>query len=221
MQHEPVVYVVDDDQGVRSSLQALVHSVGFKARGYDSAQAFLDEYDGASPGVIVLDVRMRGLSGLDLQEELLRRNTRLPVIIVTGHGDVPMAVRAMRAGALDFIEKPYRDQELLDRIQQGIEDDLARRRETAVRRAVGDRLEKLTPRERDVLDLVMQGKINKEIAATLGISLRAVESHRARVMERIEAGSVAELVQLVMLADPAFAKRLIESRLPGAVAREA
>ncbi len=213
MDMEPVIYVVDDDQAVRSSLQALVQSVGFKSRVYNSAQSFLDDYDGVSPGCVVLDVRMRGISGLDLQEELANKGITLPIIIVTGHGDIPMAVRAMRAGALDFIEKPYRDQELLDRIQQGIEADVRHRKDAAARTIIQERLDNLTAREQDVLNLVMRGMINKQIASELGISLRAVESHRARVMERMQAGSVAELVQMVVIAQPEFAKRILEEKL--------
>ena len=197
---EPVVFVVDDDEAVRTSLKALVESVGFRSEAYDSAQAFLAAYNAEQPGCLVLDVRMRGMSGLELQEELLKRNISLPIIIVTGHGDIPMAVRAMRAGAVDFIEKPYRDQALLDRIQQAIDRDHTVRAEHQERRSIQERLGQLTPRERDVLDLVMSGKINKQIAADLGVSLRAVESHRAKVMERMGAGSVAELVQMVMKA---------------------
>lgn len=196
----PTVFVVDDDQAVRESLQMLAESVGYPSVGFASATEFLQAYDPTRPGCLVLDVRMRGMSGLELQDELVRRGITLPVIVVTGHGDIPMAVRAMRAGAVDFIEKPYRDQLLLDRIQQAVELDARTRKRIAEKAEIESRLERLTPRERQVLELVVGGRANKEIASDLGISLRAVESHRARVMERMEAGSVAELVQMVMVA---------------------
>jgi two-component system response regulator FixJ len=200
MPGEPTVFVVDNDEAVRDSMQALAESVGYPVAGFASAQEFLDAYDPARPGCLVLDIRMRGMSGLELQDELLRRAITLPVIIVTGHGDIPMAVRAMRTGAVDFIEKPFRDQLLLDRIQQAIELDQRRRREAEERTEIQQRMERLTPREREVLEPILGGKTNKEIAHQLGVSLRAVESHRARVMERMQANSVAELVQMVLTA---------------------
>ncbi len=200
MTRDPIVFVVDDDQAVRDSLQVLAESVGYPVMGFESAQAFLDAYDPSWPGCLVLDVRMRGMSGLELQEELLRREIPLPIIMVTGHGDIPMAVRAMRSGAVDFVEKPYRDQVLLDRIQQAIELDTQRRGVQQQRTVIEERMQRLTPREKEVLELVVAGKTNKETASQLGVSLRAVESHRARVMERMEANSVAELVQMVIVA---------------------
>ncbi len=203
MNPEPTIFVVDDDQAARSSLKALAESVGYAAECFDSAQAFLEAYDADRPGCVVLDVRMRGMSGLELQDDLATRGVGIPIIFVTGHGDIPMAVRAMRCGAMDFIEKPYRDQVLLDRIQQAIERDASARQREAVRSSIQQRLETLTPRESEVLDKVLEGKTNKEIAADLGISVRAVESHRARVMERTEADSVAELVRMVLTVRPA------------------
>lgn len=198
MSSEPTVFVVDDDEAVRSSLHFLAQSVGYPVETFASAQDFLNAYDPQRPGCIILDIRMRGMSGLDLQQELIDRSVSLPVIIVTGHGDIPMAVRAMRAGAVDFLEKPYRDQVLLDRIQQAIEMDTGRRASESCRHEIRSRLERLTPRENEVLALVLDGHTNKEIANQLGISVRAVESHRARVMSRMEAESVAGLVRMVL-----------------------
>ncbi len=193
------VFVVDDDEAVRESLRMLVESVGYPVMGFESATAFLEAYEEDWRGCLVLDVRMRGMSGMELQQELLRRNIALPIIMVTGHGDIPMAVRAMQAGAVDFIEKPYRDQVLLDRIQQAIELSTRQRKLQEKQDAVRDRLERLSPREHEVLDLVVAGRTNKEAAAQLGISVRAIESHRARVMERMGADSVAQLVQMIVV----------------------
>lgn len=194
----PTVYIVDDDEAVRFSLKLLAESVGYKAAAFGSAGAFLDTYDPEQPGCLVLDVRMRGMSGLDLQDELNRRGIILPVIVVSGHGDIPMAVRAMRNGALDFIEKPFRDQTLLDRIQQAIEIDEHRRAAHREQTKIQRRLTRLTPRESEVLELVVAGKTNKEIANQFGVSVRAVESHRARVMERMGADGLADLVRKVL-----------------------
>ena len=198
MQSEPTVFVVDDDEAVRQSLQLLAESVGYPVRAFGSAAEFLESYRPDQPGCLVLDIRMRGMSGLELQDWLAAQGLSLPIIFVTGHGDIPMAVQAMRAGAVDFIEKPYRDQELLDRIQQAIELDEQRRQQDHRRQQVSDRLDLLTPREREVMEHVVAGETNKQIAGALGISLRAVEAHRARVMERMAASSVAQLVQMVM-----------------------
>jgi RNA polymerase sigma factor (sigma-70 family) len=196
---EPTVFIVDDDEAVRQSLQMLAESVGYPTRTFAAAQDFLAAYDPGQRGCLVLDVRMRGMSGLELQEELTNHGATLPVIMVTGHGDIPMAVRAMRAGALDFIEKPYRDQVMLDRIQQAIEVNTRQHAAQEELDAIEARLVHVTPREREVLDLVVSGRTNKEIAAQLGISVRAVESHRARVMERMQADSVATLVRMVLM----------------------
>lgn len=197
---DPTVFVIDDDHAVRESLRALAESVGYPVETFGSAQDFLDSYAADQPGCLVLDVRMRGMSGLELQAHLAERGIMLPVIIVTGHGDIPMAVRAMRSGAVDFIEKPYRDQVLLDRIQQAIERDVHLRRIEQTRREIQQRLDRLTSREREVLERIMDGKTNREIAEELGVSVRSVESHRGRVMERMHAGSVVELTKMVVAA---------------------
>jgi FixJ family two-component response regulator len=194
----PTVFVVDDDAPVRDALKLLLRSVGHRVEAFASAQEFLDAYHDDRPGCLVLDVRMPGMSGLELQERLNERHAILPIIFITGHGDVPMAVEALQAGALDFLQKPFRDQELLDRIARALEKDAANRRELLELRAIAKRFEELTPRERDVMELVTQGKANKAIAAELNISQRTVEIHRARVMEKTQAASLAHLVRMVL-----------------------
>ena len=199
-QPEPTVFVVDDDRAMRDSLSWLLDSVGLRVRSYATAAEFLADHDPAQPGCLVLDVRMPGMSGLDLQAELARRGVELPTIVITGHAEVSMAVRAVKAGALDFIEKPFSDQLLLDRVRQALEIDLEvrevrRRREDALRR-----LATLTAREREVLDLVVAGKANKEIASALGVSPKTVEVHRAHVMSKMCVDSLAELIRLTLLA---------------------
>lgn len=196
MQADPTVFVVDDDAAVRESLCWLVESAGLNAESYATAQAFLDAYDPRQPGCLVLDVRMPGLSGLDLQEQLAAQGIMLPVIIITGHGEVPMAVRAMKGGAIDFIEKPFSDQLLLDRAREAIAQDAQNRVEQARRAEVAARLALLTPREREVMEMVVSGKANKQVGANLGISQKTVEAHRAQVMRKTRADSLAELVQL-------------------------
>ncbi len=197
---ERVVYVVDDDEAVRDSLLLLLRSVGLRAVVFDSAQAFLDRLDHAGPSCLVLDIRMPGISGMELVQRLRDQNCSLPTIIITGHGDVPMAVEAMKLGVFDFLQKPFRDQELLDRIQQSLarsETELATRRE---RECVLQRLDELTPREQQVLAGLLEGKANKVIAADLELSQRTVEIHRARVMDKMQARSLATLVQMVVQA---------------------
>ena len=196
MQADPTVFVVDDDAAVRESLCWLVESAGLNAESYATAQAFLEAYDPRQPGCLVLDVRMPGLSGLDLQEQLAAQGIMLPVIIITGHGEVPMAVRAMKGGAIDFIEKPFSDQLLLDRAREAIAQDAQNRVEQARRAEVAARLALLTPREREVMEMVVSGKANKQVGASLGISQKTVEAHRAQVMRKTRADSLAKLVQL-------------------------
>jgi FixJ family two-component response regulator len=192
-----VVYVVDDDAAVRDSLQMLLNSVGLQSRLFASAAEFLDHHDPAQPGCLVADVRMPGMSGLELQEELNRRNSTLPVVFITGHGDVVMAVDAMKAGALDFIEKPFRDHELLDRIHDMLEREEELRADNSVIAEIRTRKSQLTARESEVMDRVAKGQANKVIALDLGVSQRTVEIHRARVMEKMGARSLAALVRMV------------------------
>lgn len=195
------IFVVDDDETVRGSLHWLLESLRLKVQTYASAQDFLSAYDPVQPGCLVLDVRMPDISGLQLQEILAQRQIRIPVILITGHGDISMAVRAMKAGAFDFIEKPFNDQVLLERIQQGLAIDARFRYEAAEREKNIERLGSLTPRESEVLDGVVGGKSNKLIAAELGISIKTVEVHRARVMEKMAVSSVAELTALCITSN--------------------
>lgn len=194
---EQTVFIVDDDEAVRDSLEILCRSVGLKAETFASATAYLEAHDPDRAGCLVLDIRMPGMSGLQLQKRLEGLGSPPPIIFITGHGDVPMAVGAIQRGAVDFIQKPFRDQDLLDRIQQALELDLERRCELQQRRELERRLERLTAREREVLDLVVAGNPNKVVAGKLGLSQRTVEIHRSHVMEKMEVESLAELVRLV------------------------
>jgi len=195
---EPTVFIVDDDQAVARSLRWLIEIVRLGVETFASAQAFLDNYDSSKPGCLVLDVRMPGISGLELQERLAARRINIPIIFITGHGDVQMAVRALQAGAFDFVEKPFNDQDLLDRIQKAIAFDAERRGKEAQRAQLQALFTSLTAREREVLDLVVEGLSNKAIANTLGLSAKTVEVHRAKVMEKMHARSIADLVKLAM-----------------------
>lgn len=194
------VFVVDDDQPMRNSLQWLISSVGMDVKSYASADEFLKEHYPGRAGCLLLDVRMPGMSGLELQEHLNQHQIRLPVIIITGHGDVHMAVRAMKAGAVDFIEKPFNDEELLDAIRNALVLDEQRRGHQHERAEIVSRLDHLTPREKEVMGMVTEGCSNKEIANGLGVSAKTVEAHRARVMEKMQARSLAELVRMAMVA---------------------
>ena len=195
---KPIVMVVDDDSGVRNAMRALLKSVGLESALYASAQEFLAAYQPAQPGVLVLDIRMPGMSGLELQQQLSLSGAVIPVIFMTGHGDIPMAVEAMQHGAFDFLQKPFRDQDLLDRIQRAIIKDGELRASLGEHSRIRTHLDTLTAREREVLDLLTQGKQNKAIAQDLGVSPRTIEIHRARVMEKMNAHSVAELVRMML-----------------------
>jgi len=197
-QRKPVVMVVDDDSGVRNAMRALLKSVGLESQLFASAQDFLAAWQPSQPGCLVLDIRMPGMSGLELQEQLNLRGAVTPVIFMTGHGDVPMAVEAMQQGAFDFLQKPFRDQDLLDRIQKALARDTERRETLGEHNRIRAHLDSLTAREREVLDLMTQGKQNKAIAQDLGVSPRTIEIHRARVMEKMNAQSIAELVRMML-----------------------
>ena len=199
-EQSPTVFIVDDDAAIRFAMQALMDSVNLNHEIFASADDFLEKIGEQRPGCLVLDIRMPGLGGLELQEELIKRGNTLPIIFITGHGDVPMAVEAMQKGAVDFIQKPFRDQELLDRIREALATDEERREEQQRHAEVAGRLERLTNREREVFDLVVTGKPNKVIAYELGVSQRTVEIHRARVMEKMQARSLADLVKMHMTA---------------------
>jgi two-component system, LuxR family, response regulator FixJ len=199
---DPIVHVVDDEPEVCSAVALLLRSVGLQSRTYGSAQAFLDGYRPGAPGCIVLDVRLPGMSGLELQDRLRESGIGLPVIVMTGHGDIQMAVRAMRAGALDFVEKPFHDQTLLDRVHEGV----ARSREShdadGERAQARLRYDTLTEREREILWHVVDGRPNKLIADELGLSTRTVESHRAHIIEKMQAGSLSHLVRMAVMVSP-------------------
>jgi len=191
-----VVYVVDDDDGMRRALDTLLCTVGYKTAVYSRPTDFLASFKADLPGCLVLDIRMPDMSGLEVQQQLNRLGSMMPVIFITGHGDVPMAVQAMKEGAFEFIQKPFRDQDLLDRINHALKQDAENRSTVARRAEVLHRLDTLTPRERQVMDMVVDGAANKVIAIDLNLSERTVEIHRAKVMEKMGARSVAHLVKL-------------------------
>ena len=196
-QSEPAVFVVDDDAAVRRFLGGLIESVELRVEAFASARDFLEAYEPGRPGCLVLDVRMPGMSGLELQRELTDRAIDLPVIVLTGHGNVQVAVHAMKAGAVDFIEKPFDNELLLDRIQKAVAGSVRATSERVKRTEIAIRMQQLTPRERQVLDLVISGETNKGVARHLDISERTVEIHRANVMRKTRATSLADLVKLV------------------------
>ena len=200
MPHEPTVHIVDDDASVRDSLRWLMESVDMSVKTYDSAQAFLRESDHAAAGCLLLDVRLRDMSGLELQRLLLEKGFRLPIIFITGHGEVAMAVQAMKNGAVDFVTKPFDDQLLLDSVQRVLAQTQIISQKNARRESTATRLASLSPRERQVLDKVIEGKLNKVIADELNISNKTVEAHRARVMEKMQARNLAELIRQITLA---------------------
>jgi len=197
-EYSPTVFLVDDDEAVRDALGLLMKSVALTSRSFASADEFLAEYDPDCPGCLVLDIRMPGMSGMELQQKLIEMRAILPIIFISGHGDIPMAVEALQRGAVDFIPKPFRDHELLSRINKALEDDRKNRDTLVERKEVEKRINKLTAREEQVLKLVVQGKANKVIAGDLEVSQRTVEIHRARVMEKMKARSLAQLVRMVM-----------------------
>jgi two-component system response regulator FixJ len=193
-----VVHVVDDDEAVRRSLALLLGSFGLDAETYESAEAVLSHLDQLRPGCLVVDIRMPGMDGLELQAELTRRQCSLPVVVVTGHADVGLAVRAMKAGAVDFIEKPYSEDDLLHAVRSALQQIVDERQSTATAEAAQARIALLTPRERDVLGRLVEGRPNKVIAHELGISPRTVEIHRANLMEKLGCRSLAEAVRIAI-----------------------
>src|SRR2546425_2534933 len=198
----PTVYIVDDDAEMRETLRSLVSSVNLPVETYASAQEFLETQSGGRAGCLVVDLRMPGLSGIDLQEELISRGTKLPVIMISGYGDVPTAARAMRAGAIDFLEKPISRQLLLDRVREGLDVDRQRRRVEAETAEIAGRAARLTPRQRQVMEMVVRGNTNKVIAIDLGLCEKTVEVHRAHVMEKMKVQSLAELVRFALQVLP-------------------
>ena len=189
------VFIVDDDEAIRDSLAWLLEGTGLRVRTFASAEAFLGAYRPECPSCLVLDIRMPGMSGMELQDRLLARGIRIPLIFITGHGDVPMAVAALKKGAIDFIEKPFNDQALVALIDKALQHEAASAAADRMRGEAATRLATLSPREREVMDLVVAGKLNKTIADQLGISVKTVEAHRAKVMEKMHAKSLADLIQ--------------------------
>lgn len=194
---EQFVFIIDDEEPIRDSLEMLISSMGLKVKSYDSAITFLDEFDATQKGCLILDIRMPMMSGLDLQDELIKRNAMIPVIFISGHGDIPMAVKAVKKGAQDFIAKPFKDQELLDSVQRALRENAEVQEKLVARKEIGDRMDSLSDRERQVMDLMVEGVANKVIAIDLDISQRTVEVHRANVMEKMAAASLAQLVKMV------------------------
>jgi FixJ family two-component response regulator len=200
---DQTIHIVDDDEALRDSLVWLLESNDYRVAQYESAEAFLKAYRPEMAGCLVLDVRMPGMSGLELYERLRERHATLPVVFITGHGDVPMAVSVLKKGAVDFIEKPFSDRDMLKLIDQCLTTERENRERLRQDAAVARRLDHLTGREMEVLELIIAGRLNKQIADDLGISIKTVEVHRARVMEKMEASSLAELVQSVMTCESA------------------
>lgn len=197
MKHEPTVFIIDDDPAVLKSITFLLNSVGIPLKTYQRCRDFLDQYDPAVPGCLVVDVRMPEMSGLELQNTLSGRHIDIPMILISGHGDIPMAVEAMKKGAIDFLEKPFRDQVLLDTINKGFFKDAQLRKLKESRTAFEKQCSVLTVREREIMNLLIKGKTNKEIARTLNISVKTVDFHRVHVLSKMKADSVLVLVKLV------------------------
>jgi len=215
MSSEPTVFLVDDDVAVCSSIQMLIESVGLKAVSFSNAQAFLAAYDPSQPGCLVLDVRMPGMSGLELQQYLVERGIYLPVIFITGHGDVQMAVKAMKAGGVEFLEKPFNDQRFVDAVHAAFAKDATARREQVVRRVIAQRRALLTSREKEVMDLLVSGRPTKVVATQLAISRKTVDVHRLRLMKKMQATNITDLFQMSLLdnahrSEPPMVARLFE-----------
>ena len=206
IEESPIVYVVDDDPSVRRSLARLIRSEGFRVEAFARAQDFLDQKEGTDPSCLVLDVNLPGRSGLDLQRELSSRGYSMPIVFITGYGTIPMSVQAMKGGAVEFLEKPVNDQVLLKAIHQAVEKDRQMKRQYTELKKIQQRLASLTPREREVLPLVVSGMLNKQVALRLGTTEKTIKVHRARIMEKMRADSLADLVRLAQIAGVGFQK---------------
>ena len=193
---KPTIYIVDDNEGVRGALSLLLRTAGYATKSFAGAQQFLAEFDPSAPGCLLLDVRMPGMSGLELQQWLSSRDIHIPVIIMTGHGDIAMAVQAMKDGASDFIEKPFLNQRVLDAVHKGVKDLLNRLQQAEQCQQIQQRFAQLTPREHQVMTLLLDGKLNKQVADNLNISVRTVERHRLNFMEKLQARSLMEVAKL-------------------------
>lgn len=202
MSEQITVFIVDDDEEVRDSLKLLIESVGLDTETYDSAQSYLDSFDGSRAGCLILDVRMKGMSGLSLQEQLSKKPICPPIIIITGHGDVQMAVRAVKAGASEFLEKPFNEQELLDSIHVAIERDAEQRGRASRLAEIQSKVNNLTEREKEVMELIATGMQNKNIASELHISQSTVEAHRSKVMDKMEARTLSDLMRMIISLRP-------------------
>jgi len=202
MTEAPIVFVVDDDASVRSSLKFLLSTVGLHAEAFDSADSFLRKECSDVPSCLVLDVRLPGLSGLDFQRELAARNICIPIVFLTGHGDIPMSVRAMKAGAVEFLTKPFRDQDLLDAVRVALDRDRARREQEKEMANLRRRFDSLTSREQEVVSMVVAGMLNKQIAAELGTAESTVKVQRSRAMEKMQAESLADLIKMIQRVQP-------------------
>lgn len=201
MSVQPTVFIVDDDAGVRDSLQFMLESAGHTVEAFENALGMIDRSRAPVAGCLVADLRLPGMSGLDMCDALRHAGVRLPTVVITGHGDVPAAVRAMKSGAIDFLEKPFSERALLDRVEAALALDRDSRAEDRQRREVADLHEQLTPRERQVMASVVEGRLNKQIAADLGLSHKTIEVHRSHVMEKMNAASLAQLVRMAVLLE--------------------
>jgi len=197
----PIVYIVDDEYAVRDSLKLLIETTGYTVIDFESAEAFLDHYNSDQPSCLLLDVRMPSMSGLDLQEELLKRGIDIPIIFISGHADVPDSAKAFRAGAIDFLEKPFNEEVLLSRIEEALSKDAQTREQLREKSKILERLNHLTTREREVLNLIVRSHSNKEAARILDISNRTIDVHRAHIMEKMQAENLAELMVMAMQCD--------------------